>query len=79
MSTTAFAEPPQPVQRQEHSPPIDVPHEIPLGPTYVPRSNGNWLCLAAGWESMLERYQNLTAASAMADRSSGNNKSEQAA
>ncbi len=38
-----------------------------------------WLGLAAGWESMLERYRKLTAARAMADRSSGNKKSEQAA
>jgi len=38
-----------------------------------------WLGLAVGWESMLERQQKLTAARAMADRSPGNNKSEQAA
>ena len=38
-----------------------------------------WFGLAAGWESMLERYRKLTAARAMADRSSRNNKSEQAA
>jgi hypothetical protein len=38
-----------------------------------------WLGLAAGWESMLERYRKLTAARAMADPSSRNNKSEQAA
>lgn len=38
-----------------------------------------WLGLAAGWDSMLERYQKLTAAKAMAGQPSGNNKSEQAA